>query len=145
MNASDYKKLASAKRTEIETFDVEVPSGAVWKLREPPIQQFVLAGKLPATLVTKMAEAAQKAANNGDLEAAKKEFFETLTHEDILTNLAFGRDLLLYCAVEPKITLDGTDSDETIKPEEILPDDFMFLISWCMKGGKSGDSLNTFR
>lgn len=142
MNASDYKKLASAKRTEAVVFDVELPSGAVWKLREPPIQQFVLSGKLPAALAAKMVKTAKEA--GGDKEAAKAAMFEQLTTEDIMTNLAFGRDLLLVCAVEPEISLNPVN-DNQIAPEDILPDDFMFLVNWLLRGGQSGESLETFR
>lgn len=142
MNAKDYKKLASAKRVEAEVFDVTLPSGSVWKLREPPIQQFVLAGKLPASLAAKMAKAAQDGKNNPD--GANQDLQDSLTPEDLLNNIAFGRDLLLFCAVEPKISLNPVHDDE-IAPEDILPEDFGFLMSWVMTGGKSGESLNTFR
>jgi hypothetical protein len=141
MNASDYKKLASAKRTEAVVFDVELPSGSVWKLREPPIEQFILAGKLPASLTSKMAGLAKA---NGNSVQAQKDLLAKLTPEDIMSNLEFGRDLILYCAVEPQISLHPTNDDQ-IAPEDILPDDFMFLVNWVLSGGKSGGSLETFR
>lgn len=144
MNAEEYKKLASAKRVEDAAIDVTLPSGCVWKLKEPPIQQWVIAGKLPSSLVAKMASAAQNASNNGTSDVAMKEFAEQLTPEDIMNNLAFGRDLLLHCAVEPRITPDGV-GENAIRPEDILPDDFMFLINWVMRGGRSGESLDNFR
>lgn len=140
MKAAEYKRLASAKRVEAPLLDVELPSGCVWKLREPPIEQFVLAGKLPAALAAKMAKAAQ----DGGSEQADKDLQDSLTPEDLLNNMAFGRDLLLYCAVEPRISLNPTSDDE-IAPEDILPDDFTFLVSWVMTGGKSGERLGTFR
>lgn len=142
MNAKEYRKLASAKQSEVAVFDVTLPSGAVWKLKEPPIQQFVLSGKLPSSLAAKMAKAVSK--SNGDVASAKADAINELSADDLLDSLAFGRDLLLYCAVSPKIALEPTADDE-IKPEEILPDDFTFLINWVMKGGDSGDSLSTFR
>jgi hypothetical protein len=140
MNAEDYKKLASAKR--LETFDVETPSGAVWKMREPPIEQFIIAGKLPASLAAKMASVVGR--SGGDKDSASKAMLTELEPEDLMNNLTFGRDLLLYCAVEPRISLSPTDENE-IAPEDILPDDFMFLISWVMTGGKSGAALSNFR
>jgi hypothetical protein len=143
MNAKDYKKLASAKRAEAETFDVTLPSGAVWKLTEPPIQQFVLSGKLPAALAAKMVKAAKE--SGGDKEQAKQAMFEELTTEDIMSNLAFGRDLLLVCAVHPRIVLNADpDSETEIAPEDILPEDFMFLVNWMLRGGDSGEGLDTF-
>lgn len=142
MNAKDYKKLASAKRAEAVTFDVTLPSGSMWKLIEPPIQQFMLAGKLPASLTAKIAAIATK--TNGGSAEATREMMSELTPEDLLDNLAFGRDLLLFCAIEPRISLNPS-SDNEIAPEDILPEDFLFLINWVMTGGKSGESLNTFR
>jgi hypothetical protein len=143
MNAKDYKKLASQKRTEEVLHDVPVPSGGVWKMREPPIEQWVLAGKLPGSLVSKMAAAA---GTNGDLDAAKKGLLQTLKPEDLLNSLEFGRDLLLYCAVEPRIKMDADPESETeIAPEDILPEDFPFLINWVLTGGKTGESLESFR
>ena len=56
----------------------------------------------------------------------------------------FGRDLIIYCAVDPKISL-TPNSDNEIAPEEILPEDFTFLLHWVLTGGKSGESLSTFR
>lgn len=142
MNAKEYRKLVSEKQTEIPLFDVTLPSGAVWKLKEPPIQQFVLAGKIPASFAAKMARIAGK--SGGNMAAAKETALKDLSADDLLDSLAFGRDLLLYCAVSPKISLDPKTEDE-IAPEEIHPEDFTFLINWVMKGGNSGDSLSNFR
>lgn len=142
MNAKEYRKLATQKQSEIKVFDVTLPSGAVWKLKEPPIQQFVLAGKIPASLAAKMAKAASK--SGGNMATAKESAIKDLSADDLLNSLAFGRDLLLYCAVSPKISLDPKADDE-IAPEEILPEDFTFLINWVMKGGNSGDGLSNFR
>lgn len=142
MNAKDYKKLASAKRGAKAVIDVTVPSGGVWKMIEPPIQQFVMAGKLPASLAAKMAAAA----TGKDVADAGQEMLEKLTPEDLMQNLQFCRDLLLHCAVEPKIVIDADpDSETEIAPEDIDPEDFEFLIKWVMTGGKAGESLETFR
>lgn len=138
MNASDYKKLASAKRAE--AMDVELPSGAVWKLREPPIQQFVLAGKLPSAMAAKLAKIAQE--NNNDA-AGRKAIMSSLDSDELIGALSFGRDLLLHCAVEPVISLNPT-SDDQIAPEDIMPEDFTFLMNWVLSGGKSGESLDNF-
>lgn len=142
MKASDYRKLASAKRAEAPIFDVSLPSGAVWQLREPPIQQWVLSGKLPASLTAKMAAAA----NQNNSEDAQKAIVAQLTPEDLINNLAFGRDLLLYCAVNPRIVPNANpENEDEIAPEEILPDDFSFLINWVMVGGDPSSRLDTFR
>jgi len=138
MKAQDYKKLAAEKSDKI-IHDVELPSGAVWKLIEPPVQQFIMAGKLPAALTAKLAAVAKR--NNG---VTGSDLLKELSEEDLLHNLEFGRDLLIHCAVEPRIAIYPKDENE-IGPEDILPEDFNFLLNWCFSGGKSGESLSTFR
>jgi hypothetical protein len=140
MNAKDYKKLASAKQGDMVQ-EVTLPSKAVWKMLEPPIKQFVMAGKLPASLAAKMAGIAQRHEGEVDGEAMLKE----LSREDLMKNLEFGRDLLLHCAVEPRISLAVPLPEDAIAPEDILPEDFEFLLGWVMSGGKSGEGLGTFR
>lgn len=135
MNANDYRKLASAKRAE--AMDVTLPSGAVWKLCEPPIQQFVLAGKLPSSMAAKLAKIAQ------DGNADGKAVLPNLDPEELMGALAFGRDLLLHCAVKPQISLNPIGEDQ-IAPEDIMPEDFTFLLNWVLSGGKSGESLTNF-
>lgn len=132
MNVKEYKKRK-------KVIDVLTPSGDVWKMRLPPIQQFIMAGKLPASLANKMALAANKG-------GSKEEILESLETEDILKNLEFCRDVLMYCAVEPRIVANADpDSETEIAPEEIDPEDFEFLLLWVMTGGKLGASLDNFR
>lgn len=143
MKASEYrKKMASAGRSSETIHDVKLPSGCVWKLKEPPIQQFIVSGKLPASLAAKMAQVST--ANGGDQTAVSEALKQELTPEDFTNSLAFGRDLLLFCAVEPRISLNPTFEDE-IAPEEIDPEDFDFLLGWVISGGKSGSGLGLFR
>lgn len=136
MNAKEYKKLAAKKRLTTDIYDLQLPSGAIWKLRKPPIEQFIMAGKLPTALVARMAKAAKKDAEATDV-------MRDLSADEMVASLEFGRDLLLYCAVEPAIALNPKGENE-IAPEDILPDDFLFLINWLITGGRAGESLNTF-
>lgn len=141
--AAKYKKLASAKRSEATLHEITLPSGAVWKLMDPPVSQFVMAGKLPSSLAAKMAEAIK--GSGGDIVEAQKRAMASLSPEDIVANLEFGRDLLLACAVEPRISLTYPTPDDAVAPEDILPVDFTFLIEWVMSGGNAGVGLGNFR
>lgn len=141
--AAKYKKNASEKRSSQKVYDVSLPSGFVWRLTDPPISQFVMAGKLPSSLAAKIAEAIK--GSGGDMAEAQKRAMASLSPEDIVANLEFGRDLLLACAVEPRISLQHPTPDDCIAPEEILPEDFSFLIEWVMRGGDAGRGLETFR
>lgn len=140
-SAAAYKQLAAKKRNESTVFDVTLPSGAVWKLREPPIQQFIMSGQVPAALLRRMLTAA-KTAEDGKTSLASA--MGSFTPDDLLSQLEFGRDLLLHCAVEPRLTLDPKGDDE-LSPSDILPEDFDFLLHWVMNGGNAGSGLETFR
>jgi hypothetical protein len=143
MKASEYRKLRQSNNAKEKIYDVTLPSGCVWKMRTPPIQQFMLAGKLPKDLATKMVDITS---SGGTKAETQKKIAETMTATELTQTLAFGRDLLLHCAVEPRIVLNpDPDSEYEIAPEEIDPVDFDFLLAWVMKGGNPGEALGSFR
>ena len=137
MKAEEYKKLASAKQV---TEEVTLPSGAIFKMRVAPIQNWVQTGVLPASLTYKMQVVAQAKAP----EEAAQIVIETFTEEDYVAQQTLSRKLLEFCCVEPKISVGGDDPD-ALQPEDITPDDFQFLSKWVWSGGKAGESLETFR
>lgn len=141
--AKNYKQLASAKRQEETVHDVTLPSGAVWKMADPPIQRFIATGKLPQGLVTKMTAIAKR--TGGDPGETGKEMLKNLSPEDMVSTLFFVRDLLQYCARDPKISTETPTPDDAIAPEEIIPEDFEFLSNWVLSGGNAGSGLGTFR
>lgn len=139
MKASEYKKLASKARV---THDVELPSGAVFKLTDPPVQQWVLAGRLPTGLMAKMVAVAKGTAGESE-EATAEAALKAMTEEEFVLQLTLGRELLLATVIEPKLTADG--GEDSIAITDILPDDYTFLMKWIWSGGKQGGSLDTFR
>jgi hypothetical protein len=138
MKASDYKKHANKKQI---TEKITLPSGAEWQMRLPNLEQWVIAGKLPSSLVGKMAEAAK--ASDGQNEQAAVELLKSFTEDEFNKALILGRELLIYSAVEPKVSSDG--SGDTLAIEDILPDDFAYLTKYVWSGGKQGQRLETFR
>ena len=143
MKASEYKKHLQTKKSG-SAIDVTLPSGAVWKLRKPVIEQFIAAGRLPASLTAKMLSMAKKA-GNGQSAETKAELMKLLTPDEILQNLAFGCELLQHSAVEPRIVLEPPAPSDAILPTDIDPDDFRFLIEWVFSGGETGSGLSSFR
>lgn len=140
MKVSEYRKAAKSQPETLH--DVTLPSGFVWKLRTPPVQQFMLSGRLPKDLASKLVQIGKIT----DKAARQKAIAENLTPEELTQNLAFGRDLLLYCAVQPRIVIDADpNSEDEIAPEEIDPVDFDFLLAWVMKAGDPGKTLGNFR
>lgn len=134
MKASEYKKLTQAKQKS-ELLNVELPSGAVFICRRPPVQQWILAGRLPENLASKLTDAAKESA-----DSALKE----LKPDELMKALMFGRDLIVHSVIEPKIALEPKTENE-IAPEDILPEDFEFLLNWVMSGGEAAKSLEPFR
>lgn len=139
MKASDYKKLASKARV---TYEVELPSGAVFKLADPPVQQWVMAGRLPTGLMAKMVAVA-KGIEGKSSEAAAEAALKAMTEEEFVLQLTLGRELLLATVIEPRLSAEG-DAD-SVALTDILPDDYTFLMKWIWSGGKQGGSLDTFR
>lgn len=139
MKASDYKKLASKARV---TYEVELPSGAVFKMADPPVQQWVMAGRLPTGLMAKMIAVAKDTAGGGE-KAAAEAALAAMTEEEFVLQLTLGRELLFATVIEPRLSADG--KGDTVAITDILPDDYTFLMKWIWSGGKQGGSLDTFR
>jgi hypothetical protein len=142
MKASEYKKLASEKQVVEELL---LPSGAVFKMRVAPIQQWVTTGVLPASLTAKM----QKASQTKEKDAVNEYVLRHFTEQDFIDSQKVGKRMLEYCAVEPKVVINtepGTElPDDAITPEDILPEDFEAIMKWIWAGGKQGESLASFR
>lgn len=143
MKATDYKKHSQKKQI---TEDVPLPSGAVFKMRLAPIQQWTTTGVLPASLAVKM-ETVAKAKNAAEANAVVLEHF---TEQDFIDSQSVGRRMLEYCCIEPKVYIAKPGepirelTDDEILPEDILPEDFEAIMKWIWSGGKQGASLAKF-
>lgn len=142
MKASEYKKLASAKQVVEE---VPLPSGAVFKLRAAPIQQWVAVGLLPGSLAAKM----QQLAKTTDPQAQSDFVLQNFTEQDFVDSQNLGKRLLEFCAVEPKVIVAEevaeSGNDEAIGVNDILPEDFEAIMKWVWAGGSQGEALANFR
>jgi len=143
MKASEYRKNVRGRE---QTAQLTLPSGAVFKVRRPPLQVWIAAGKVPQSFLRAIIEA-QDAGPNADLN---------FTADETAGALEFVRTAILYAVVEPKLVVGASKSDE-LDPSELDPEDFAFLTDWIMKGSpgvpvqtKSGgevqvESLRRFR
>lgn len=141
--AEKYKKRGQEKREEEELQEVTLPSGEVWLMATPPIQRFIRLGKLPDAMVAKMM--AIMKSSKGDPAETGRLAAQRMTPDEMVSNLIFARDLLYYCAREPRISVEYPTPDDAIAPEDIIPEDFDFLTNWVMSGGNAGSGLETFR
>lgn len=143
MKATDYKKHSEKRQV---TEDVPLPSGAVFKMRLAPIQQWTTTGVLPASLAVKM----EVVAKSKNATEANEVVLKHFTEQDFIDSQNVGRRMLAYCSLEPKIFIakpgepDRTPADDEIIPEDILPEDFEAIMKWIWSGGKQGASLAKF-
>lgn len=143
-SAAEYRQLAKAARerreSELPTELVPMPSGAVWEMRRPDIQGYVLVGVYPQSLVNEAMAAFKKGGTIPDTAAVAT---EKLDVKDTVDLLVFARDLTLRSLVSPKI---GYGEDEVL-PTDIDPEDFKYAMRWCMshQGVAGVDGLRSFR
>jgi hypothetical protein len=133
--AAAYRKNKAARAEK--TFEVELPSGNKFLLRDPNLQMFVVSGALPLGVAEKM-EAA-RAEGKTDEQA-----FKMLSPKEQIASINFATKLVRYICVSPKI-VDNPQTDDEIAPEELLPEDFSFLVQWAQSGGGEAEKLNSFR
>lgn len=141
MDLKQYKQLAEKRRAEEPVFDVTLPTGMVFKMRKPPVEQWMIAGIVPTGALSRLPtlqKAMQEAGENG---AAPPEAMA-----DGFSLIEFTRKLLFYACVSPRLSLDPQDDDE-IHPTDIAPEDFTFMVEWCnasANGGEQVKSLSNF-
>ncbi len=125
--ATEWKDKARAA-AQSEAVELELPSGMKILARRPDPLQLAAWGRLPMNL------AAAAASGEG---AAK------VTNEQAAELAGFLRDLLVYCCVDPRVSLDPSGPDE-IHPREIPQQDWTFVINWALRVGEA-QKLEPFR
>lgn len=132
---SSYRNRKAAQ--PIETIEVELPSGEKFLLRKKvDLEMFVVSGVLPLSIADKM-ESAQK--KGSSVEAA----FEQLSSGEKIKSIEFSTKLVRHICISPKI-VDNPQTDDEIAPEELLPEDFTFLLNWAQSGGGEAGKLDGF-
>lgn len=138
MRAAEYRK-----RIE-KTAEVEVPSGATFTLRRPPLQAWINAGRVPQAFV-KFAVGVM----------VNPERLQDVSEEEFVVGMKFISDAIRYACVSPRL-VDGGTGDDELDPTELDPVDYEFLTKWVMagspgvpvatKGGETSiEALNRFR
>ncbi|HEX4311881.1 MAG TPA: hypothetical protein VHZ25_17760 [Acidobacteriaceae bacterium] len=107
-----------------EASDLKLPSGMVIKARRPGPSMLAGFGMLPMSL------------------AVSKEEQAEMTGEQVAAFAEFLRDLLVYCVVEPAISLRPEAGQ--IHPRDIPNGDTNFILAWAMRGSEAA-RLDTFR
>ncbi len=132
-DAAAYRNRAAG---EFKTYEVELPSGFVFKLRRPKLKTCVAGGQMPDSLLQKMFEAEQKRMPlNSD---------NSLSGDEMLEYIKFQASLVQEACIVPRIV------DEPNSPDEIIfgdidDEDYTFLVAWCMAGSVEGENFEKFR
>lgn len=130
--------VSSPTAKDEQLFDVETPSGMVWKCRRPNVMAFVEQGALPQALASKMVAKAD--GGNASPEA----MFRSLTPEEQAKAIAFTSALVRYSVVSPQI-VETPETDDQIGFDEVTAGDYAALAEWATSGGDEAKSLATFR
>lgn len=119
-----------------ELFDVECPSGMIFKCRRPNLAQFITSGVLPMSLASKL----QEAAKDGDAE-----MWKTLDWQDQVKTIEFTNKLVRYVVVSPKIVEFPQAGKDEIGYDELELIDYNALVKWASPGGGEAENLENFR
>jgi hypothetical protein len=126
--ASEWKaRGAACVRAEAE--ELVLPSGQTILARRPNAVQLAVWGRLPLQLVGAVIGGGQAGLQ--------------LSAEDSLELAGFYRDLLIFCCVEPRISLNPVGEGE-IHPKDVPGEDWQFIIRWAMRF-EEGRDLEGFR
>ncbi len=126
MKAQDYKKRAQANEL-VYDLPMNTPD-CIWKVKKFPMQQFLLAGKLPTFLAAKIKKAAT--------ETEYDEVEEKMSKTDYDETLAFTKNAIEYIAVEPRVS-ENPQSEDEIAHEDIPKEDLEILQNWIVSGGSA--------
>jgi hypothetical protein len=120
VKANQYRK--QVQKAEL-TGNITLPSGAIFKMRRPPLDVWMASGRIPQSFLRAMLEAQQ-----GGAQAATQ--FST---EETLEGLTFLTEAVIYAAVEPRLAMQS-DDEEVLALSDLDPEDFRFLTSWIQAG-----------
>ena len=112
MTAKEWREKTRAAAAGEE---LALPSGMTIRARRPDPAQFVQWDMLPMT----MARAVEVGPAN-------------LTDEEARRAMDLMRELLVWCCLDPRVSLDPRDESE-IHPREIADADLWFIIGWAMR------------
>jgi hypothetical protein len=150
-SAESYRRAVAERRRKETVVSVLVPSGFRWDLRAPDLQGYVMTGRMPQSLLDQFLKSAEKrGVVPDDLKAMSdlKESYERTPPDadEAMNALIFMRELVREACVNPRIVVGGTADDE-IDPSEMHPDDFKFIVDWCLShmGVTGVAGLQTFR
>jgi hypothetical protein len=126
-NATEWRECS--RQAAVST-DLKLPSGMVVKARRPDGLQLAEWQKLPLALAATLGPSGEVLSESFSLDEAV----------ELAASL---RELLIYCCLQPRISLDPKNDDE-IHPREIPSDDWRYIVHWALRL-EEGQKLAPFR
>ncbi len=117
-SANEWRKRA-AEAAEAEAVELTLPSGMAIRARRPDPLQLAAWGALPMGLAS-AAAGLQESATRGDRIERGAELASCM------------RELLIWCCVSPRVSLQP-QSDEEIHPREIPYADWTHIVFWALR------------
>lgn len=129
MTKAEQWRALSRQAAQEEAIDLTLPSGMTIRARRPGPAFVAQYARLPMSLATKVAEA-----DGAPVTTAPATVDGTLVD--------FFRDLLVFCVVEPRISL--IPGPDEIHPRDITNEDCDYIVAWAMRR-EEAESLEAFR
>ena len=137
MKASEYRKNKEARIKPETVIELALPSGAVFRVRRPPMEIWIAAGRIPQGFM-RMAMAQNRGADTSEMD---------LSDDETMAAIQFTRDALLYAVIEPRL-LTGEQLAEKKASADILrsrieQEDAKYKsesvsIAWLLENAASG-------
>jgi hypothetical protein len=131
------EQLAERAKTE-EHFNVQAPSGLIYKLRRINFQNYLAAGYLPEAFLEYFYE--QNKAYVLGTETDARAAFEKMTAEEYKSAMKFRRETVVAACVVPKI-VETPATDDEARFEELPDGDAAFICGWVQIGGAIAEGL----
>lgn len=104
-SAASYGRIAKEAARDEPTMILPLPSGAKFRVRRPPVESWIVGGRIPQHLVLKSIQAAKNLGRAGGaaVESAMAALAPDVGDNEAIQILIFARDLVVAAVVSPRI------------------------------------------
>lgn len=162
--AAAYRRIREKAEAAEPTIPLPLPSGAIWRVKRPKIETWLMGGRMPQHLMMIALQMAQQKGNTAALGGMAAALASDISNQDAIKILIFARELVQAAVASPKIVIlesgrhfetgelfEGVrigaaelSGEPIVRPQragelsadEIWPDDFWTVFGWASKGAK---------
>lgn len=139
MNAQQYRAHAEEVKAARPTEIVTLKSGAVFELRRPNLQAWVMTGRVPQSLLEEGMKSWKAQGKVPQTAPGKPEM--------VIDAAVFALMVVQECTVNPRLVEFPDPEKNELGPQTMLEEDFNEIFSWAMnyQGVAGLDGLKSFR